>query len=254
MSVLELKAGDHIYSPRTGYDHHGIYIGDDKVIHYSGLSNGISKGGICETTLFDFSGDKQQVGVIAHSNAAYLPQDIVQRAIKKIGENDYNVVTNNCEHFTNWCVTGVKESKQVQSVVKSTVDIASISYKGYKIYQYVKNAQTGANLISAAMKTAGVNTLRVSAPTMINSTIASTATSSVVKSAMATTTASNLAGMVGGGTAGITSGFAVSGGTTAVLSAVTGVSAVGAAPVVVGIAVATGVGFGVKYLWGKIFD
>ncbi|KAL1206127.1 Protein LEAD-SENSITIVE 1 [Cardamine amara subsp. amara] len=34
----ELKAGDHIYSWRKAkiYSHHGIYIGDEKVIHYTG--------------------------------------------------------------------------------------------------------------------------------------------------------------------------------------------------------------------------
>ncbi|KAL1205809.1 Protein LEAD-SENSITIVE 1 [Cardamine amara subsp. amara] len=41
----ELKAGDHIYSWRTAfiYSHHGIYVGDEKVIHFTrggGLETG----------------------------------------------------------------------------------------------------------------------------------------------------------------------------------------------------------------------
>ncbi|XP_057796826.1 protein LEAD-SENSITIVE 1-like [Salvia miltiorrhiza] len=33
----ELKAGDHIYTRRIIYSHHGIYVGDGKVVHYVGL-------------------------------------------------------------------------------------------------------------------------------------------------------------------------------------------------------------------------
>ncbi|KAL1542178.1 protein LEAD-SENSITIVE 1-like [Salvia divinorum] len=43
----DLKAGDHIYSWRTpvfAYSHHGIYIGDDKVVHFTQEQN-FSPGG-----------------------------------------------------------------------------------------------------------------------------------------------------------------------------------------------------------------
>ncbi|MCP4992000.1 MAG: hypothetical protein GY928_39900 [Colwellia sp.] len=29
--------GTHIQSNRLGYTHHGVYIGDNKVVHYSGF-------------------------------------------------------------------------------------------------------------------------------------------------------------------------------------------------------------------------
>ncbi|MEQ5184512.1 lecithin retinol acyltransferase family protein [Providencia alcalifaciens] len=254
MGTLNLKVGDHIYSPRTGYTHHGIYIGGDKVVHYAGLSHGLSKDGIQETTLIEFSGEKQLIGVVQHEYSIYTPEEIVNRARQKIGEDDYNVATNNCEHFANWCVTGTKESKQVQSVVKATVNVVNVSYNGYTIYKYLNGAQVGAGLLKTVVNAASTSALRTTAPTIINSTVASTTASSAISSFAATSTASNLAGVVGGSAAGITSGVAASGGTTVALSALTGVSAVGAAPVIVGVAVATGVGLGVKYLWGKIFD
>ncbi len=43
----------------------------------------------------------------------YSPEEIVRRARSRLGENDYRLVTNNCEHFCNWCVSGVKISTQV---------------------------------------------------------------------------------------------------------------------------------------------
>ncbi|KAI7754301.1 hypothetical protein M8C21_024817, partial [Ambrosia artemisiifolia] len=35
--ISQLKPGDHIYSWRKAwlYAHHGIYVGDDKVIHFT---------------------------------------------------------------------------------------------------------------------------------------------------------------------------------------------------------------------------
>ena len=40
------KIGDHIFVDRSVlgvklYEHHGIYVGDDKVVHYNGLARGI---------------------------------------------------------------------------------------------------------------------------------------------------------------------------------------------------------------------
>ena len=41
---------------------------------------------------------------------------IIERALSKIGEGDYNLLYNNCEHFANFCVFGIKESKQVDNI------------------------------------------------------------------------------------------------------------------------------------------
>lgn len=37
----------------------------------------------------------------------------VQRATSRIGERSYSLSGNNCEHFANWCATGVAISHQV---------------------------------------------------------------------------------------------------------------------------------------------
>src|SRR5215467_9598323 len=31
----------HIVTPRRGYLHHGIYVGDGKIVHYAGLAYGL---------------------------------------------------------------------------------------------------------------------------------------------------------------------------------------------------------------------
>ena len=43
----------------------------------------------------------------------YSPEETVQRARNRIGEEKYNFVTKNCEHFALWCKTDVEESTQV---------------------------------------------------------------------------------------------------------------------------------------------
>ena len=40
-------------------------------------------------------------------------EETVSRALSKLGERQYNVATNNCEHFALWCKTGVHESHQI---------------------------------------------------------------------------------------------------------------------------------------------
>ena len=43
----------------------------------------------------------------------------VERAAGRIGERRYNLALNNCEHFANWCATGVAVSHQVIECVKA---------------------------------------------------------------------------------------------------------------------------------------
>jgi hypothetical protein len=47
----------------------------------------------------------------------YSGEETVNRARSRIGENSYNLVFNNCEHFAVWCKTGISESKQVEEVL-----------------------------------------------------------------------------------------------------------------------------------------
>ena len=49
-----------------------------------------------------------------------LPKDeIINRAKSLLGTGlgKYNLITNNCEHFSNYCAFGVKESTQVSDVL-----------------------------------------------------------------------------------------------------------------------------------------
>jgi hypothetical protein len=112
---MQFELGDHLISWRTGYTHHGIYIGSDQVIHYSGLADGLRAGPVEITTLKKFAAGKD-VKVRKYDDALYSGDSAVRRARSRLGENNYDLQANNCEHFCTWVRTGEHASRQVQLV------------------------------------------------------------------------------------------------------------------------------------------
>lgn len=98
------KIGDHIYvlRPAEGaipsYTHHGIYIGNGEVIHYLSTSVQVQ-------SIKTFSAG-YKIRIKKDSPTNYPPVQIVERAFTRLGEDEYNVVINNCEHFCRWCRNG----------------------------------------------------------------------------------------------------------------------------------------------------
>ena len=117
---FNFNVGDHIYVDKyLGiYTHHGIYIGDEKVIHYSGLANGFESGKIEEIGLAEFKkGSNYLTKYIYDENSFfYQRHKIVERAKSRLNEDSYNLFRNNCEHFAHWCVTGENYSTQIAGV------------------------------------------------------------------------------------------------------------------------------------------
>ena len=145
--------GDIICVHRIGFEHYGVYVGDDKVIHYDidptdhykicihqapmeEFLNGSLVYSICEfpkiygrpTEEVPFAEFRKK---FAHPEAAqtlwdvlkisnyhlYTPEETVIRARERIGETKYSLLTNNCEHFAIWCKTGISESHQIEDVM-----------------------------------------------------------------------------------------------------------------------------------------
>lgn len=110
--------GSQIRAARPSYYHHGIYIGDDQVIHFGeGNSETDSLHPEANTvhisSLSDFlNGAFLEVRSYSLKEKMILRKgsDIVDEAKKMLGSGDYNLITNNCEHFSNYCAFGVKHS------------------------------------------------------------------------------------------------------------------------------------------------
>ncbi len=111
-----LNPGNHIKVRRKMYSHHGIFIGEDEVVHYSGEVKNRDCAQVCKVSLEAFL----QGGipsVVEHRNTLFSPDEIVTRALSRVGEAKYDLVFENCEHFATWCTVGKKQSKQVLRAV-----------------------------------------------------------------------------------------------------------------------------------------
>jgi Lecithin retinol acyltransferase len=87
----------------------------------------MQSGGICENSLLagirivslaDFTRGR----TIRVQNPDATPEErarAVKRAESRIGERRYSLTANNCEHFANWCATGVAVSHQVIAFMKA---------------------------------------------------------------------------------------------------------------------------------------
>ncbi|MNV37838.1 NC domain protein [compost metagenome] len=112
-SSSELPVGSHLITPRNGYFHHGIYLGAGEVIHYSGLFGGLHGGAVKILPIERFAAGKT-VQYRGDPSLQYSADEVVKRALSRMGENRYRVLTNNCEHFCNWCLYGRSTSAQVR--------------------------------------------------------------------------------------------------------------------------------------------
>lgn len=121
---MKIDVGAHLITSRGIYSHHGIYAGDGKVIHYSGLGDGSSIGPVTITTIDDFC-NGNGFSVRRYNSQKYVGQEIVDRARSRLGEDEYNLLSNNCEHFCVWATTGVSSSTQVDLASELGAAIAS---------------------------------------------------------------------------------------------------------------------------------
>ena len=156
--MIEPQYGDVISVNHGIYNHFGIFVDKNHVIHYTGKDEGflLRKMIINETDIQNFLGNSDKYYVYKFSKeksksverirasgldrnltddakALYLlyqiknkvkfkiysPEETVKRARSKIGERKFFLPGNNCEHFAIWCKTGVRQSYQVNLVLKA---------------------------------------------------------------------------------------------------------------------------------------
>jgi hypothetical protein len=109
-----MAQGDQIYVMRdlAGmpglYQHHGIDCGDCTVIHYSKAK---AEAEVSRTSFDAFSWGNPVTTVTQAE--VYAPTVVIERAESRLGERQYDLFLNNCEHFATWCTTGRTESRQL---------------------------------------------------------------------------------------------------------------------------------------------
>ena len=150
------KRGDHIRVCRMNglYYHHGIFISSDEVIHFTGEDDDSvldwSKARVIKTDLKNFlRGGEVEVKEYtdAEIDDLYPVEGIVSYARACLGDDGYNLIFNNCEHFANACTLGKYRSRQVEnffggknmgiwSSIKSFFGFGSSSSRSSSSYNY----------------------------------------------------------------------------------------------------------------------
>jgi hypothetical protein len=110
----EPALGAHVVTPRRGYLHHGIYVGGGKVVHHAGLAHGLHRGPVEEISLAGFTRGRP-VWVRPNAQSTFDCREVIRRARSRVGEDCYRLLTNNCEHFCEWCLRGERRSYQVEA-------------------------------------------------------------------------------------------------------------------------------------------
>lgn len=109
-----MKRGDQVYAIRKivsiPYEHHGIDCGDGTIIHYSKLG----EAAITRTPRATFARNTP-IYVKTQPATTFIPDVVVERAESRLGERQYDLFLNNCEHFANWCKTGNAECRQLRN-------------------------------------------------------------------------------------------------------------------------------------------
>lgn len=134
-----MAKGDLVYAYRNLfqldglYKHYGIDCGDGTVIHYRKPSEIIER-----TSMATLSRGNSVYVVEDLEGFSFVPDVVVARAESRLGENNYNLLFNNCEHFAWWCKTGISHSKQIRDFlpIASKLDTS-------KLYEPIKQALKG---------------------------------------------------------------------------------------------------------------
>ncbi len=124
LTETNLLPGDHIYVKRKGrfYTHHGIYMGDGKVIHFAGSIREKIDPVVHETDLSKFL----KGGILRRRDYKQgLPaSETIRIAREQLSDRSYSMVWNNCEHFATYCATGRKKSQQVKRILSGLGTVA----------------------------------------------------------------------------------------------------------------------------------
>jgi hypothetical protein len=106
----------HLVTPRAFYEHHGIYVGGGRVIHYAGLASKLWRGPVEEVSLAAFA--HGHCIRVRHDPRRFECTEVLARARSRLSERRYAIFTNNCEHFCTWVLRGEHRSGQVEAFAR----------------------------------------------------------------------------------------------------------------------------------------
>lgn len=112
-----IRTADVIISKKIGwnvFDHTISYLGQDSVtwkhLFIANMTNGVRI--LNETEVLQLLSEYRPEKLRRFSGTEDARNLAVRRALSKLGENNYHLIFNNCEHLTNYIQTGKSFSRQ----------------------------------------------------------------------------------------------------------------------------------------------
>ena len=174
----EPQLGAHVLWHRRRYSHHGIYVGDGRVVHYAGYVSGFATGPVEEVSLAEFAHNRP-IWIRRTPHPLFPAEEAVRRARMRVGENRYQLLRNNCEHFCEWCLYGEPRSFQIECLshferVLVVMILAAAALVHHRWRLKIRNAP----LLKSAYARAWRNTIHMDSPRCSNGDSAAAGTAS----------------------------------------------------------------------------
>lgn len=132
------RKGDHLFYGNAfgvpGLSHHGVFVGNGKVIHFYppltrpsslGHDDGIQDKNSAVVQLIPVK-RFEELAARRGSHVCVVDHEVrlgrahtTRRCFDALGHTGYNAVRNNCEHFVNHCVLGERRSLQADALMSS---------------------------------------------------------------------------------------------------------------------------------------
>jgi hypothetical protein len=139
-----MPRGDHVSAHRGGYQHHGIDLGDETIVHFAPGRHG-GPLTVQRTWMRDFAG-ADPVHLVPYATA-FPPDYVCLLALSQLGRKDYSLFSDNCEHMAVFCKTGRKASAQVSEVT------AELARMGLGLFHPPLGARSAFKLLARGVKT-----------------------------------------------------------------------------------------------------
>lgn len=114
-----LKVADVVVlvSPGTSFPkHYAFYMGIYKGRHSFLANTAEGVRVICGKELEKFMNQYEVLEVETYCTTDRQRYLVIRRAMSRLGESEYHLIFNNCEHFKNWVLEGNSRSDQVRKV------------------------------------------------------------------------------------------------------------------------------------------
>lgn len=193
------QPGDHLKVDFRWYQHHGISLGDGRVVHFGRGVFDLENACVEVVSEEEFSAGRPIQ--VVDSAVTFDSATVVERAMDRVGERGYELFANNCEHFAHWCRSGERKSQQASAFETVLRQSAAAGTR----------ASVGRQVVAASIKRLPTVLARASAATALAADAAQTVTELVATSVGCEDQQSKRIGQRVGLGSSATLGFAVGG-------------------------------------------